>query len=1036
MSDPSISPDRWARIQEVFNAVLDHPEAERPAHLARLCGDDEALRREVGLLLDAHHRGGPVATADLARSDRVLAILRRALAGRYVVEREVATGGMALVFLAQDLKHNRNVAIKVLRPELAPFFGGERFLREIGIAASLQHPHILPLYDSGSAEGLLYYVMPFIEGDTLSDRMQRGGSLPVREAVQIATDILSALEYAHRRGVVHRDIKPSNILLSASGGHAVVADFGIARAVSAAGGDATLTRTGALLGTPGYMPPEQAAGRDVTAESDIYATGIVLYECLTGRQWQPSMDVEKADWTGVPAHCSRVLKRALAWDPGDRWKNATAFRDALLAGAESPRFRRVALGGVVGAALVAAVVAVVTLSSGSVGSSAGPSAARVAVFPFSVRGSGELSYLGEGMVDLLSTKLDGAGNWRSVDPRVLLGTVRRDGLTTLDPQTVSRVAGRLDAGLYVLGSILEVGGRIRLDAALYSVDRRDALARASAEGAPPDVLTLVDDLAQQLLLGQSDAGDARLTRIAAVTTNSLPALKAYLNGVRALRAAQFPQAAAAFQEAVDTDSTFALAWYQLSVSADWLLHVELAHRAAEQAVRFADRLSERDRLLLEALRAARRGEAERSEGLYRAIVGRYPDDVEAWSQLSEVLFHFGPQRGRPLGDSREAWGRVLQLEPDHSPAFVHLARIEVAGGDYAGLDSMAARVIALAPEGDRNLEMHTLRAFTTGDAAERDRVLNMLRRATDDVLSEVTWSAGAFLPDIDAAATVARIPVEPTRSARYRAAGHSILAYYALAAGKWSTAMAELTNTAELDSVAALEHRALLAVTWIRETEPATLRDYRDRLQRLEVADIASSETPGVWLSVHNGVHPHLRMYLVGLLSAALGDEVQAVRARQDLARLPLPVESGSLAWDLGQGIEATLAWRRGDHAEALRALRALRMNVWHSLAVSSPFYGQTYHRFLLASALEEAGQNAEAMRWYRSFDNNSVYDRIYQAPAHLRMGQIAERGGQLEAARSHYERVLSSWADADPALAPSVEAARDGLTRVTQDVR
>jgi serine/threonine-protein kinase len=208
--------------------------------------------------------------------------LTAALAGRYTVLRELGAGGMATVYLAQDLKHDRQVAIKVLRPELAAVIGAERFLSEIKTTANLQHPHILPLHDSGEADSFLFYVMPFIEGETVRDRLSREKQLPIADAVRIATEVAAALDYAHRRGVIHRDIKPENILLH--DGSALVADFGIALAASRAG-ETRMTETGMSLGTPHYMSPEQAMGeREITARSDVYALGAVrMRRSYTGR---------------------------------------------------------------------------------------------------------------------------------------------------------------------------------------------------------------------------------------------------------------------------------------------------------------------------------------------------------------------------------------------------------------------------------------------------------------------------------------------------------------------------------------------------------------------------------------------------------------------------------------------------------------------------------------------------------------------------------------------------------------------------------
>jgi serine/threonine protein kinase len=207
--------------------------------------------------------------------------LNTALSDRYAIEREIGQGGMATVYLAKDLRHERQVAIKVLEPELAAVIGAERFLAEIKTTANLQHPHILPLHDSGEADGLLYYVMPYVEGESLRERLDRERQLPVEEAVGLAADIAEALDYAHRQGVIHRDIKPANILLHE--GRPLIADFGIGLALSAAGGD-RLTQTGLSLGTPAYMSPEQASAEPrLDHRTDVYSLAAALYEMLAGR---------------------------------------------------------------------------------------------------------------------------------------------------------------------------------------------------------------------------------------------------------------------------------------------------------------------------------------------------------------------------------------------------------------------------------------------------------------------------------------------------------------------------------------------------------------------------------------------------------------------------------------------------------------------------------------------------------------------------------------------------------------------------------
>ena len=312
--------------------------------------------------------------------------LTAALAHRYAIERELGAGGMATVYLARDLKLGRAVALKVLRPELAASLGGERFLREIEIAAKLAHPHILGLYDCGEAAGLLYYTMPFVEGETLRDRLTREKQLPLEDALRITREVADALSYAHSRGVVHRDIKPENILLES--GHAVVADFGIARAIAAAGG-AHLTETGLSIGTPAYMSPEQAAGsQDVDARSDLYSLGCVLYEMLSGETpyTGPSAQAILAKKLTEPlprisviretvaAGIEAVLNKALARTPADRWPTAADFAAALAhpdasAGTRSARRRALAVvrrlpwwGKLAVGVAVVAVVAVVGLA--------------------------------------------------------------------------------------------------------------------------------------------------------------------------------------------------------------------------------------------------------------------------------------------------------------------------------------------------------------------------------------------------------------------------------------------------------------------------------------------------------------------------------------------------------------------------------------------------------------------------------------------------------------------------------------------------
>ncbi|MEJ2677867.1 MAG: protein kinase, partial [Gemmatimonadota bacterium] len=307
-----------------------------PAAAVRIPGMDQPLPLASVVDPNGAARHAPAST-DAEQRER----LARALADRYRIERTLGQGGMATVYLARDLKHDRRVAIKVLRAELAALLGTERFLQEIRVAASLTHAHIVPLYDSGEADGILYYVMPHLEGQPLRALIEQEHQMSIDGAVDIAQRVAVALDYAHRQGVVHRDIKPENVLLHE--GQPMVLDFGIALALSQAGGD-RLTEPGLSVGTPAYMSPEQAAGdRDVDARTDVYALGCVLYEMLAGETPFTAGSVQAmvarilADVptrlsrlrAGIPRHVEGAVHRALAKAPADRFASAAEFAEAL-----------------------------------------------------------------------------------------------------------------------------------------------------------------------------------------------------------------------------------------------------------------------------------------------------------------------------------------------------------------------------------------------------------------------------------------------------------------------------------------------------------------------------------------------------------------------------------------------------------------------------------------------------------------------------------------------------------------------------------
>jgi eukaryotic-like serine/threonine-protein kinase len=613
--------------------------------------------------------------------------LQAALADRYRLEGELGAGGMAVVYRAHDIRHDRPVALKLFHPQLAAALLGDRFLQEIRVAAKLSHPHILTVHDSGEAAGLLWYTMPLVDGETLRQRLQRERQLPVDEAVRIARTVAEALDFAHANGIVHRDIKPENILLFA--GEPMIADFGIALALGSAGQE-RLTQTGFSLGTPAYMSPEQACAEPhLDGRTDIYSLGCVLYEMLAGeppytgptaqailakRMSEPLPRLSTV--REVPERLEQTIHRALARNPADRFPAARDFARALAeaahpsSGAAVPTHvtrvsspRRTKVVGALVLLAVAAAVSWITLVRRPPQTAPG----QLAVLPFSVPAGGSFDYLAQGMVDLLSRNLSGAEALVTVDPGRVISAAR--GGKEPGVQDVNRgrdIARKLGAGQFILGSVHAAGRRLRIQAQLYQQDSvaSPAVPQAAVEGDSTALFELVDQLSAQLLVRRGQGQGARLAQTAALTTRSLPALKVYLDAERNLRAARFDSAVAGFQLAGSLDTSFALAHYRLAVAAMWTGRMGLLAPAVARALALDKRLSERDRRLLSAFADLVRGAPDLAERQYREILEAYPDDLEARFQLANLLYNYNAARGRPPAEAGEQYGRVLEVDPE------------------------------------------------------------------------------------------------------------------------------------------------------------------------------------------------------------------------------------------------------------------------------------------------------------------------------------------------------------------------------------
>ncbi len=630
-----------------------------------------------------------------------LATLKATLPAHYRVERELGRGGMATVYLAHDTKHDRPVAIKVLRPDLAAALGVDRFLTEIRTTAALRHPHILPLHDSCQDARCLYYVMPYVEGESLRARIERERQLPVEEALRIAREVGDALHYAHGKGVIHRDVKPENILLE--GGHALLADFGIARAVTAAcKGTEKLTQTGMAVGTPAYMSPEQAAADpDVDARTDQYSLASVLYEMLVGEPpftgaTHEAILVQRFTQTpphavtkrpSLPLPLDRALVRALARNPAERFPTVERFLEALSAGATG-------------------------VSGG------GGEEKSVAVLPFlCMQGDPENQYFGDGIAEEIINALGHLPGLRvAARASAFAFRGRADDLRG--------IATQLNVRTVLEGSVRQSGNRVRVTAQLVDVDNGFQLWSERYDRELTDIFAIQDEIATAIarrfeVTGRS-AGEAA-PLVVSGTTN----LQAYDLCLRARahlhrRGTSLPLAIQAFEEAVGLDPAFASAWAGLAralvLAAFWGLResgavMPRAREAARQAVRHG------------------------------------PELAEAHTANAMVLFLADFDRKA----AHAAWERALALAPDsdsETPILRALNDLAYSRGDIAGAIRAIRAALAADPlsaSGYAGLSvMHAfLRQFPEARAAA-DRALSI-----DPDSFYATWARLQSLGDVD-----------------------------------------------------------------------------------------------------------------------------------------------------------------------------------------------------------------------------------------------------------------------------------------------
>lgn len=624
MSRP-LAPDNWKQLEPLVDAVLDAAPEHRARLIAELSGGDEARRVELELLVAECERVHPLldrsAVERFARLFDDHVYIPESLADRYPISRELGRGGMAVVYLGRDVKHGRDVAVKIIRPDLAAALGRERFLREIAIAAQLRHPHIVPLYDSGEVDGVLYYVMPYESDQSLRDRLARDGPLAVSDALAVLRDVCDALAYAHQHGIVHRDVKPDNVLVA--GRHAMVSDFGVAKAMTESTRDAaTLTTLGIVLGTPAYMAPEQVtADPQVDHRVDIYAVGVLAFELLTGRPpfGGERQEVLSAHLTKppvpvrtlrpeVPPAFSDCIMKCLEKDRVDRWQSAEEILHRLesldtsgaraevesapivrsgTASNEVTEFpgkgarradlrRRTAIGALLGVG--ALVIGASWVMRNNRGDAAQPPPRTVtspvsrplaiAVLPFENLGPADEEYFAAGMTDEITNRLaavSGLGVIGSRATRRYAGT-----------QTAVREIGR-ELGIdYVLVGSVRWNGRssrsVRITLELLRAEDARQLWSTTYDRVIDDVFDVQSDIAGQVVdrLGVTLAEGER-SRLSAQPTENHQAYTLYLKGryfwnKRTER--DIDIAVDYFQQATDLDPGYSLAW--VGIADTWI----------------------------------------------------------------------------------------------------------------------------------------------------------------------------------------------------------------------------------------------------------------------------------------------------------------------------------------------------------------------------------------------------------------------------------------------------------------------------------
>jgi DNA-binding SARP family transcriptional activator/tetratricopeptide (TPR) repeat protein len=667
------------------------------------------------------------------------------------------------------------------------------------------------------------------------------------------------------------------------------------------------------------------------------------------------------------------------------------------------------------------------------------SPAVLAIFPFVSRGNA--GDLGVTASDLLNAELDGMSSVQLVDRRQLVRTTNGSRSVLTDPVTAEAVARKQGAGQFLLGEVTATATGATVAATLYTYAPRPVrLAELSATGRRDDIDGITSDIARRLLASLPSTRSYRLTRSAALTTRSLNALKSYLDGEHRFQNGAFAPAVEAYRRAVAEDTTFGIAYYRLSVAADWASHPTLPTEALGKAVALSANLPEYEQRLVRALAAWRHGRGDEAIRLYRIAVSEYPEDAEAWYQLGEALYHTGPAYGQSVLEARPAFERAVRFRPAAREALVHLVRLAAKARDTRAVDSLTRRVIAMDPTLDLT-ELRLFRSLVLGQRDSVTKLMDSLRRSPDEAVMSAAWRTAVFTEDLGAASAIARLLIDPTRSASYQATGRWYVASLDLARGSWKSARAMLAPSmatlgtpndarggvadegtpavrrGSVDAIHAEQLGFMAAAMPLLRLSPGEVAVLRRRVAASPGAPPEMASWPNLW-------DTRFRDYVAGLLVARAGDTTAALRYADRLDRIQGDSGVIEIARSGAYTLRAQVAYAAGDRERALSLLDAASVHaVLHSLLPS-----RAYERFLRAELLRELGRDDEALRWYATQGQSFVPDMIYLAPAELRQAQIREQHGDVAGARAHYARFIELWAACDPELQPFVDQARERL--------